>query len=164
MLHKRWRTALRRRLAGAGAKPPAAAEVKSRCGERVGKGGPKSLSGKDQEDERKCTAEDVSKAEGRRQNRGESFPREQSGRNLLTAQVASGMKAAGAWFRLLCGTWEPVAPMPREKRKWRPHERESTEAGHRDGVTRRSEEGPVMGLERRGDSVWLYPWLRREVA
>jgi hypothetical protein len=101
----------------------------------------------------------VSKAEGRRQNRGESFPREQSGRNLLTAQVASGMKAAGAWFRLLCGTWEPVAPMPREKRKWRPHERESTEAGHRDGVTRRSEEGPVMGLERRGDSVWLYPWV-----
>ena len=31
----------------------------------------------------------------------------------------------------------------------------STEAGHRDGVSRRSEEGPVMGLERRGDSVWL---------
>jgi hypothetical protein len=38
MLHKRWRAALRSRLAGAGANPPAAAEVKSRCGERVGKG------------------------------------------------------------------------------------------------------------------------------
>jgi hypothetical protein len=39
MLHKRWRMALRSRLAGAGAKPPAAAEVKSQCGERVGQGG-----------------------------------------------------------------------------------------------------------------------------
>jgi hypothetical protein len=37
-----------------------------------------------------------------------------------------------------------------------PHEGESTEAGHRGGVTRSSEEGPVMGLERRGDIVWLY--------
>jgi hypothetical protein len=40
-----------------------------------------------------------------------------------------------------------------------PHKGESTDAGHRDGVTRRSAEGPVMGLERRGDSVWLYPWV-----
>ena len=40
-----------------------------------------------------------------------------------------------------------------------PHEGESTEAGHRGGVTRRSEEGPVMGLERRGDIVWLYRWV-----
>ena len=51
-------------------------------------------SGVDQEDERKGTAEDVSKAEGRRQNRGESFPREQSGRALLTAQMASGRQTA----------------------------------------------------------------------
>ena len=34
-----------------------------------------------------------------------------------------------------------------------PQEGESTEAGRRGGVTRRSEEGPVMGLERRGDIV-----------
>jgi hypothetical protein len=46
--------------------------------------------------------------------------------------------------------------MTREKRKWRPHERESTKAGHRGGVARSSEEGAVMALERRGDIVQLY--------
>ncbi len=43
-----------------------------------------------------------------------------------------------------------------------PHKGESTEAGHRGGVTRSSEEGPVMGLERRGDIVWLYRWSTRD--
>jgi hypothetical protein len=38
----------------------------------------------------------------------------------------------------------------------RPHKGESTETEHRDGVARSSEEGPVMGLERRGDIVQLY--------
>jgi len=42
---------------------------------------------------------------------GESLPREKSGGNLFTAQAASGMKAARTRYRLLCGTWEPVAPM-----------------------------------------------------
>jgi hypothetical protein len=40
----------------------------------------------------------------------------------------------------MCGTWEPVVPMVREKPKWRTHEGESTEAGHRGGVTRNSDE------------------------
>ena len=31
-----------------------------------------------------------------------------------------------------------------------PYEDESTDAGHRGGATRSSDEGPVMGLERRG--------------
>src|SRR5262249_31936343 len=48
------------------------------------------------------------------------------------------------------GTWEPVASMPREKLKWKPHESLSTDAGHRGGLARSSDEGPVMGLERRG--------------
>lgn len=38
-----------------------------------------------------------------------------------------------------------------------PHKRESTDAGHRGGVTRSSEEGSVMELERRGDIVLLDP-------
>ncbi len=46
--------------------------------------------------------------------------------------------------------------MRREKLKWKPHESQSTEAGHRGGVTRSSAEGPVMGLERRGGTVRLY--------
>ena len=41
--------------------------------------------------------------------------------------------------------------MLREKRKWKPHKRESTEAEHRGGVARNSEEGSVMELERRSD-------------
>jgi hypothetical protein len=45
--------------------------------------------------------------------------------------------------------------MSREKYKWKPHKYESTEARHRDGVTRSSDEGSVMGLERRGYIVQL---------
>jgi hypothetical protein len=81
---------------------------------------------------------------------GSRYPGTSLGGNLSTAQAASGMKAARTRSRLLCGTWEPVTPMPREKRKGQPPKRESTDAGYRGGATRSSEEGPVMGLERRG--------------
>jgi len=40
----------------------------------------------------------------------------------------------------MCGTWEPVVPMIREKLKWRTHEGESTDAEHRGGITRISDE------------------------
>jgi hypothetical protein len=40
--------------------------------------------------------------------------------------------------------------MEREKPKWKPHEGESTDAENRGGSSRISEEGSVMGLERRG--------------
>ena len=69
------------------------------------------------------------------------------------ARTALGMKVAGLSCRLLHGTWEPVVPMQRETRNRRPRERQSTDAGHRGGVIRSSEEGPVMGLERRGGPV-----------
>ncbi len=45
--------------------------------------------------------------------------------------------------------------MTREKYKWRSRKYESTEAEHRGGATRSSDEGPVMGLERRGSIVQL---------
>ena len=51
----------------------------------------------------------------------ESLPRDESGRYLLTAPMAPGMEAARTRSRLLCGTWEPVAPMIRKKSKWRTH-------------------------------------------
>jgi len=38
----------------------------------------------------------------------------------------------------------------------RPHEGESTEAGHGDGLTRISEEVSVMEMERRGWIIWPY--------
>ena len=37
-----------------------------------------------------------------------------------------------------------------EKLKWKHHEGESTEAVHRGGTTRSSEEVPEKGMERRG--------------
>ena len=40
--------------------------------------------------------------------------------------------------------------MLREKLKWRPHESESTDARHRDGPSRSSDEVLVMRMERRG--------------
>ena len=76
--------------------------------------------------------------------------------NLLTVCVTSGIKVAGIRSRLLCGTWEAVVPMIREKLKWRPHKSESTDAGHSGGPTRSSDKGSVMELERRGWIDQLY--------
>ena len=49
----------------------------------------------------------------------------------------------------MCGTWEAVVPMLREKFKWRPHKNESTDAEHRGGTVRSSGEASVMEVERR---------------
>jgi len=46
--------------------------------------------------------------------------------------------------------------MLREKFKWRAHENESTDVGHRGGTTRSSDEVPVMGMERRACVDQLY--------
>jgi hypothetical protein len=54
------------------------------------------------------------------------------------------------------GTREPIAPILREKFKWRPQENESTDAGQGGAVARRSDEGSVMALEQRGYIVSLY--------
>ena len=71
MLCKRWREVLRSRPSGAGSKPPQAATVKSRGGERCGKRRDLIPSGVSQRDERKQTADDVSKAYRRCRNRGD---------------------------------------------------------------------------------------------
>ncbi|MGB5830732.1 MAG: reverse transcriptase domain-containing protein [Thiohalocapsa sp.] len=77
---------------------------------------------------------------------GQSLTRDQSGRNLFTAQMASGMKAARMRSRHMCGTWEPVTPMLREPGKGKPPESVSTEAGYRGGVQGRGTgaEQPVV--------------------
>jgi len=46
--------------------------------------------------------------------------------------------------------------MLREKFKWRSHKNESTDAKHRGGATRSSDEVSVMGMERRGCIDRLY--------
>jgi len=40
--------------------------------------------------------------------------------------------------------------MLREKSKWKTHKDESTDAKYRGGMTRSSDEAPVIGVERRG--------------
>ena len=40
--------------------------------------------------------------------------------------------------------------MIREKSKWKTHKDESTDAKYRGGITRSSDETPVMGVEQRG--------------
>ncbi len=92
---------------------------------------------------RKGSSEDV-------ETGARSLLRDKAGGNLFTARSASGIKAARTQSGLLCGTWEPVVLMRRENRKRQNRERESTEAAHRGGVARNSEEGSVMGPERRG--------------
>jgi hypothetical protein len=97
----------------------------------------------------------------------ELLPRDEPGGCLLIGQVVSGVKVARAWSWLSCGTWEPVAPS-RRSAHWtvgslRPSpgsppssgncEGLSTDAGHGGGPPRSSDEGPVMGLERRGRVV-----------
>jgi hypothetical protein len=80
----------------------------------------------------------------------ESLSRDQRGGDPLTARVASGIKVARVRSWLEQGTWEPVASMLREEPKWKPHEGQSTDAGHRGGWACSSVEVPVMGMERRG--------------
>ena len=69
------------------------------------------------------------------------------------ARTAPGMEVEGLSCRFLHGTWEPVVPMPRKTRDRRSRERLSTDAGHRGGRVRSSDEGPVMGLERKGPAL-----------
>ena len=40
-----------------------------------------------------------------------------SSRSLFMGWTVTGSSAARAWHRLSCGTWEPGAPMPRERPK-----------------------------------------------
>ena len=107
-------------------------------------------SGMDKGDERKRTIDEVSKASRCRQNWGLTVLQDKFKGHLFTAWTAAGIEMAWPLFRLLCGTWEPVAWMLREKHKWKPHKCESTEARHRGGSARSSDEVSVMEMERRG--------------
>jgi hypothetical protein len=64
------------------------------------------------------------------------------GDTLFTSGMTSGLKAARARIRLRHGTLEPVASMQRERRKRSPRKADSTNARHRGGTIRSSDEGP----------------------
>jgi retron-type reverse transcriptase len=110
VLCQRWREALRDRPSGGGPKPPQAAPVKSRGGERCRKRRAESPSGVSREGERERTNQPMT---GRKRIDGiesgvESLPRDEPGGNLPTAQVVPGLKVARARLRLWHGTWEPA--------------------------------------------------------
>ena len=151
--------ALRSRCVGRGFKPPRAALVDDRRGERRGKGAGHA-SGRDQEGERERIVADVSK---------ETQMASKPGR-----LVCSGMSLAGAHrlarrcpacrrrepdLRLPCGTGEGA--FRRCPLRWATgrsaavrsvgrRRRESTVAGRAGGPARSSGEGLVIRLERRG--------------
>jgi hypothetical protein len=105
-----------------------------------------------------------------------TLARDEPGGCLFIDQVVSGMYAARAWVRLLHGTWEPVVPRDGQPVAYglrlagygripsgRNREDKSTDAGHRGGSARSSDEGPVMGLERRGRAVQARVLVNHEV-
>ncbi len=83
------------------------------------------------------------------------LPWEERRRCLFTADVTSGIEAASARSGLRHGTSEPVVPMQREKSKRRTRKDQSTDAGHRGGTTRSSDERCVTRRERRGRVIQL---------
>ena len=165
--------ALRARRAGGEPKPPGAAAVKSRRGERSGKGParPGQVS-----DEKTNMCEPLlthRKTSNRHQNPGLGLVPGTKAR-LMGVPSAGERPACGpggarckggvsssqalAWNRRTCRPdtggqpeWPNLACWPRRGRtpSGRNREGQST-AGHRDGTARSSGEGPVMGLERRG--------------
>jgi hypothetical protein len=132
-------------------------------GERHGKGA-FDASGRDQEGERKRTADDMSKHTQTTPKPGCHFG---SGMSLAGARLLARRCPAGRRrepdLRLLHGTWEGVAPTPQDRIRCgnatgsassgRNRKTLSTVAGHAGGPARSSDEVPVVGMKRRGRVV-----------
>jgi hypothetical protein len=110
------------------------------------------------------------------ETRGLLLSWDKSGGSLFIGQTVSGMYAARAWVRLLYGTWEPVVlrddqlvayglrlAVSGKVSSGRSREGRIPVVGHRDGPSRSSDEGPVMGLERRGRAIQARLSVNREV-
>jgi retron-type reverse transcriptase len=78
---------------------------------------------------------------------------DQLGGNLFIAQAASGGRGGVNSTQALVWNVGTCVSMRREQLKRTTRESLSTEAGHRGGVACSSDEGSVMGLERRRDTV-----------
>ena len=154
-------------LQGEATNRPQAAVVKSRGGERCGKRRAfervrcDSMKANESKPLMACR-----KARGDIKTGYVSLSREEPGGCLLIGQVVSGMEAARAWVRLLDRTWEPVVlrddqlvasglrlAVSGKVSSGRNREGRIPVVGHRDGPSRSSDEGPVMGLERRGRAI-----------
>ncbi len=71
-------------------------------------------------------------------------------RDLFTVLVAIGIEMAWIIYGRLCGTYEAVVLMLREKLKWKPHKSLSTDEEHSGGLAHSSDEALVMRVEQRG--------------
>ena len=161
MLHRRWRSrplglvVLRGRPAGGGRKPPQAAAVKSRGGERLRKSRAVSAAGMGQEGERKRSTDDVSKG---KQDDIETGQNREPGMSLAGACLLARRFPAWRWRELGPGSgvervnlsscargrpveqsW-PAVVRGRESPKRPNREGLSTDAGHRGGPPRGSGE------------------------
>jgi group II intron reverse transcriptase/maturase len=160
--------ALRGRPAGGGRKPPRGAPVKSRGAERRGKGVLSARQVWITKASASDTADEVSKAYGRHQNRGRvvapgsawrkpaDWPggaRHEGGASVVLALVRNEGTCRPAPAGGLWRTFWPAVVRGSENPKQQICEGESSDAGHRGGPDRSSDEGPVMGLERRGRVV-----------
>ena len=94
VLRMRWREALRSRPAGGGFKPPQAAVIKSHGSERWGKGSARRNQVSVKETNTSEPLITCRKPMDVVKTRGELLTWEESGGDLLTAQMAAGMKAA----------------------------------------------------------------------
>ena len=115
-------------------------------------------SGMAQRDEREQTAEDVSKAYRRCRNRGKSLTRDKSGGWPDCGPDGIRHEGGVTLNRALArnvGTCRPDAKGAIQAGG--PREDWSTDAGHRGGAARSSDEGSVTELERRGCIVQLWP-------
>ena len=109
------------------------------------------MSGEVQGDERKRTTDEVSKIYGRRQNWELSVPQDK----LVgePADCPSGVRHKSGVTLIQALVWNVGTCRPDVKGEAQmsgPHKGESTDAGHRGGLTRSSVEVSVMEMERRG--------------
>src|SRR5215510_4606072 len=115
-LYERWRRALRVRQSGADLKPPQAAAVKSRGGERCGNAGTRSWQARSREASASEPLQKCRKRIRRCQNRGVTLPPDQLGGCLSPTkhrsrknQVRTGLPAGANGIRNLGPTCENIA-------------------------------------------------------
>ena len=170
---------LRGRPAGGGRKPPRAAAVKSRGGERLGKVVPRAR----QVWTKKASASDpLMTCRNSLLMTSKPGLSRRPGMSLVGACLLARRCPAWRWRELGLGSgvergnlssrargrpverlW-PAVVRGRESPKRLIREGLSTDAGHRGGPTRSSDEGPVMGSERRGRVILAWLMVNRDVA
>jgi hypothetical protein len=149
----------RNRLAGAGSKPPQAARVKSPRGERCGKGGEILCQVGLEETNASEPLMTCRNAFRRRRNRDLDFyPASKDWE--VPADCPIGVRhEGGVTLRQasIRNTGTCRSDVKGATQAARRREGLSTNAEHRGGDARSREEGPIMGLDRRGVVIRLYP-------